>query len=362
VMLEQQNAQVDLLFCDLQMPDIDGVEFVRHLARLEYRGGLVLLSGEDERVLQGACTLAQAHRIRVLGAYRKPLAAEQLAHALATQASVASVERSRPARPELPAEELQQAITGGALFNHYQPKVELIGGKVIGVEALVRCLHPRLGLVMPDQFIAVAESHNLIDALTDAVLTSALAQSGAWRQQGFHLAIAINVSMDNLRDLCFPDRLEAAVVNAGFAARDLTLEVTESRLMQNPLATLDILSRLRLKGFGLAIDDFGTGHSSLAQLRDLPFQELKLDRSFVHGANRDPARRAIVEATLALAHQLGMKAVAEGVEDRADWDFLATIGCDIVQGYLVARPMTGAELPSWCATWTARHGLVLEAG
>lgn len=219
------------------------------------------------------------------------------------------------------------------------------------MEALVRWHHPRDGLVFPDSFIALAEEHGLIDALTHRVLAMALQQARQWREAGLTLQMAVNISMDNLAALDFPDVVVQMAQESETALSSLVLEVTESRLMKDLRAPLDILTRLRLKRISLSIDDFGTGHSSLAQLRDIPFNELKLDRSFISGADKDPSLRAIVEATLAMAHQLGMKVVAEGVEDRADWDFLRALGCDVAQGYFIARPMLGHDIPLWHQRW-----------
>jgi EAL domain-containing protein (putative c-di-GMP-specific phosphodiesterase class I) len=182
-----------------------------------------------------------------------------------------------------------------------------------------------------------------------------LRQARIWQDAGLHLCVAVNVSMDNLISLEFPDFVAQAVRQAGVPPTSLLLEVTESRLMKDPLAALDILTRLRLKHISLSIDDFGTGHSSLAQLRDIPFDELKVDRGFVHGAGRDPSLRALFEASLGMARQLGMKTVAEGVEDREDWDFLRLAGCDTAQGYFIARPMPGEELPCWIDDWDDRY-------
>jgi EAL domain-containing protein (putative c-di-GMP-specific phosphodiesterase class I) len=259
-----------------------------------------------------------------------------------------------PPHPYAPAE-LERALAAGELVNHYQPKVALATGELVGVEVLVRWQHPTAGLVFPDEFIATTEEHGLIDELTRAVLAAALRQGRLWHDAGLDLQLAVNVSMDNLAALDFPDVVARLAGEAGVALSRVVLEVTESRLMKDLRAPLDILTRLRLKRIGLSIDDFGTGHSSLAQLRDIPFDELKLDRSFVNGASGDPALRAIVEATLQMARQLGMKSVAEGVEEPADWELLRTLGCDVAQGYLIARPMPGSELPAWWQAWQPRR-------
>ena len=250
---------------------------------------------------------------------------------------------------------MKRAITGGELVNHYQPKVELATGALVGVEALVRWQHPQAGLVFPDQFIAMAEAHDLIDELTHAVLSAALRQEHLWQDAGLDIQVAVNISMDNLAALEFPDLVSQWAHEAGVDLSNVVLEVTESRLMKDVRAPLDILTRLRLKRVGLSIDDFGTGHSSLAQLRDIPFDELKLDRSFISGAAEDSALRAIVEATLAMARQLGMRSVAEGLETRADWDFLRALGCDVAQGYFIARPMPGSDVRGWRSGWEQRR-------
>ncbi len=352
--LGHDGHAIDLIFCDLQMPGVDGVEFVRHLVQLGYAGSLVLVSGEDERILETAERLARAHRLDVLGALHKPVSPTGL-RALLERCT------ERPGKPRLDErkrygpDELRAAIAQGELMAYYQPKVELATGALAGLETLVRWAHPTDGLVFPDQFVATAEEHGLIDELTRAVLGAALRDARRWRDGGPAVHVAVNVSMDNLTALGFPDAVAAALAEAGLAAQSLVLEVTESRLMQDRLAALDVLTRLRLKRIGLSIDDFGTGHSSLAQLRDIPFDELKIDRSFVHGAGQNPSLRAIFEASLGMARQLGMKTVAEGVEDRADWDFLRAAGCDLAQGWFIARPMPAEDLPAWLAAWEARR-------
>lgn len=347
------SGRPDLILLDLNMPEMDGIEFVRHLVEQRYEGSLVLISGEDERMLQAASKLVQAHKIKMLGHLQKPVSPEALA-ALLEQWTPPAIGRLRTAKAEYDVEAVRAAIANGELVNYYQPKVAVADGRVVGVETLVRWRHPVDGMVFPDQFIGVAEASGLIDDLTRVVLSAALDQMRAWRDAGLDLRVAVNVSMDNLSGLGFADFVTAAAVTARVPPAEIVLEVTESRLMADLRVPLEILTRLRLKRFRLSIDDFGTGHSSLAQLRDIPFDELKIDRSFVHGAATNATLCAILESNLNLARHLGIEVVAEGVEDQADWDFLRRSGCDLAQGYFIARPMPAAEVPGWMETWAAR--------
>jgi EAL domain-containing protein (putative c-di-GMP-specific phosphodiesterase class I)/FixJ family two-component response regulator len=348
---------IDLIFLDINMPGMDGVEFIRRLVECRYGGSVILVSGENSRILESVEKLIEAHHLIALGRLQKPVKPAELASLIGKlEPNKGHSELTRPSRRAYNVDELRASIAQGELVNYYQPKVALATFEVVGVESLVRWLHPIDGIVFPEQFLGLAEQHGLLTDVTGVVLVEAMKQAKAWSQAGHSLPVAVNVSMDDLIALDFPDMATRLAASVGVEPRLLTLEVTEGQVMRQRSTLLDVLSRLSLKRFGLAIDDFGTGHSSLAQLRDLPFNELKVDRGFVHGAATDPTRRAICSASLRLAHQLQMKVVAEGIEDQDDWDFLADLGCDIGQGYFIARPMPAAAVIDWIIAWGKKTG------
>ncbi|WP_198598153.1 putative bifunctional diguanylate cyclase/phosphodiesterase [Blastococcus atacamensis] len=234
--------------------------------------------------------------------------------------------------------DLRRAIRDGELVVHYQPRVGLSGGRVLGVEALVRWQHPDRGLVPPSEFVPLAEQTGLIGPLTDLVLRDALAACRRWRDEGLGLTVAVNLSVRELFDTGLADRIATLLHDHDLPASRLELEITESVAMRDPGRALEVLTRLRDVGIALSVDDYGTGHASLAYLTRLPVSTLKIDRSFVQTMELDPSDRTIVRSTIELAHGLGLRVVAEGVETRAVWEELRRLGCDDAQGYWLARP------------------------
>lgn len=245
-------------------------------------------------------------------------------------------------------EDLRAAIDGDDIVLHYQPKVHLPGGEVHGVEALVRWWHPEHGLRYPDLFLPLVEQAGLMHALTDRVLNVALDQVLAWQEEGLpFLRVAVNLSASSVVDAALPARVVAALAARSLPGSVLSLEITEQFLMADRLRAREVLVELRSHGIAISIDDFGTGYSSLAYLRDLPIDELKLDRAFVSPLADDARAASLVRSTIELCHALGLRMVAEGVEDQATWDELVAYGCDEIQGYHLARPMPPVQLAHW---------------
>jgi diguanylate cyclase (GGDEF)-like protein len=269
-------------------------------------------------------------------------------------------DRHNPDRLAL-VSELRRGIERGQLLLHFQPQLSFSTGEVVGVEALVRWMHPDRGLVPPDEFIPAAEQSGLIGPLSRWVLDSALRQAREFLDEGHPLQVAVNLSMRNLHDATLPSTIAEMLRRTRVDARWLKIEVTESALMSDPQRTRNVLTQLRDLGVRVSVDDFGTGYATLSYLKGLPADELKIDRAFVRHLGVDASDRAIVRATIGLAHDLGLQVVAEGIEDHASFQMLAAIGCDQAQGYLISRPLGHADLRAWLASRRTRDAVDLIA-
>lgn len=355
---DESKRKIDVIICDLKMPGMDGIEFLQKLNLAHSGISVILLSGVGLRIMHTVQKLLDGNRLTILGALEKP------AQKAAVQAMLdhwLDAVAPPPQRREwaFVPDDLRLAHEARQWVLHYQPQVRVSDGKLVGVEALLRWQHPQLGLVPPDAFISMAEESGIIDDLTDWVLQEAFAQQARWRAAGLMLRMSVNLSMDTLRTPGFAGKVTRFADAAGVAPQEVVLEITESRLMSPDRAPLENLARLRMQGFGLSIDDFGTGHSSLVQLRDVPFTELKIDRGFVNRARYNQVIRPILEGSVGIAKRLGMESIAEGVETENDWLLLRQIDCQLAQGWFVGRAMVAEKLPAWLVQWRMRvNGLV----
>lgn len=346
-----RQQQVDILLCDLRMPGMDGMALLRRLSLSGFRGGIILVSALEEDVVEAVRRMSDAYGLRVLGRLDKPASQGRLTELLASWVPDDSLQQAGTG-PLIEVAELARALENQEeIVPWYQPKVSLATGELLGVEALARWLHPTLGMIAPARFIPLAEECGLIGPLTERLIEQCLRDLESWQTAGSTIRLSMNLSSVSLveGDLC--DRLITLCESRRIAPELITLEVTESAFIKDLDQSLERLSRLRMHGFGLSIDDFGTGYSSMQQLNQLPFTELKLDRSFVDRCHEDPVRLAIIESTLTLVHKIGLKSVAEGVEDKGTWDQLARLGCDECQGYYVGHPMPRDQLAQWHSRW-----------
>lgn len=350
---------------DLVMPEVDGIEILRQLGARDCDAAIIITSGAGSRVLEAARRSALVHGLHIAGVAAKPFNGASLRALLAGDIAARP---SRPARRrgdshadlDVSAEALRAALERREFEVFYQPRIDCASRKVSGFEALVRWRHAELGIVAPDRFIEPCERLGLIDALTEQVFDAGL----RWLARHVpdpRIELSLNLSARSLDDEGLADRMVQWCRDAGVAPHRVIVELTETATMSDPSAALDLLTRLRLKGFHLSIDDFGVGHSSLVQLARLPFSELKIDRTFVMGAAGSSESQTICRAVIGLGHGLGLAVTAEGVEDEAVLKFLADCGCDRAQGYLFARPMSGDDTLAWLAAH-APAGKTSEAG
>ncbi|AMC34008.1 EAL domain-containing response regulator [Janthinobacterium sp. B9-8] len=347
LLLLQNSPLPDVMLIDLEMPGMDGIELIQELAHRAIPVSVIVSSAKEDALISSVETMLKAYGLPVLGAIKKPLTLPLLSKALDHFKPI--TKENLQTRPEvvMAASEITKALIEHQFVAYFQPKISIKTGVIKGVETLIRWQHPEKGLVMPSQFISIAEEYGLINELTMEILDLALQQCRHWHERGLKITVAINLSMLSLSNSTFAEHIAQKVASYAIDPSFIVLEITETAVMGDVGNALGTLARLRLKGFGLSIDDYGTGFSSMQQLSRIPFTELKLDRSFVDGAHAKPHLRAILASAIEIAKKLELRSVAEGVESVEDLVVLQELGCDIVQGYLTAKPMPGDEVVPW---------------
>lgn len=336
-----------LLICDLNMPGMDGVQLINRVAALDPRPAILLLSGEDPRILDSSRQFAEAKQLTVLGVLRKPVARDPLLTLLRAYRPEARAGRDESRQATFDGAGLHVGLARGALRLAYQPKVELRTGQLVGVESLLRWRDPTHGNVLPLAVVSAAEAQGLIDDLTLAVLARAAEDRRVLADRGCAINFAVNLSLQNLKRVGIVERMREIVADARGTPADFTLEVTETHLVDDLAQVLEALIRLRLLGFNISLDDYGTGASTMQLLSQLPSSELKIDRSFVAAGPLSGQGRAFLRSAVELGLQMGQTVVAEGVETDAERDLVAKLGCQLGQGYLFARPMSLDALLTW---------------
>ncbi|WP_296000637.1 EAL domain-containing response regulator [Rugamonas sp.] len=345
----------DICIVDLNMPGMDGMELIRHLAEAKSPVSIILASALDRALISSVETMARAYGITLLGAIEKPATPATLQLIIdrfSLQRGAGQV-RARSIQPTV--DTLRLALELDQFEPYFQPKADLKTGLVTSAEALARWIHPELGLIPPDSFIPPMEAHGLIDQVTERIVTKTAQIWHQWHKAGQKIAVSINLSLASLAQLGYAERLIAILDSERIEPNFIVFEVTESAAISDLPHTLENLARLRMKGYGLSIDDYGTGYSSMQQLLRLPFSELKMDRSFVTNACHDSAQVLVLGSGISLARELRLVSVAEGVETAADWKLLRRLACDYAQGYLIGRPVPGGQFIAATAAWAEAY-------
>jgi EAL domain-containing protein (putative c-di-GMP-specific phosphodiesterase class I)/AmiR/NasT family two-component response regulator len=343
---------LDIIVTDIDMPGMDGMAFIRRLGEAKVGASLIITSSLDRSLLDTIATMTAAYGMRLLGTVEKPATPERFAEMIALHRQA----KPKPERLKLSVSvfDLEQVLTGlraEEFEPFYQPKIDLQTSRVKGAEALARWRHPNSGIVAPHAFLGLLEESGHIGELTWVMLAQSARDCRSWRDAGLDLNVSVNLSVKQLADPAIADAITWQVTSQGLEPRHMILEITESAAMTDVGRVLENLTRLRMKGFGLSIDDYGTGYSSMQQLTRIPFTELKIDQSFVMHAAHQESNRMILESSLEMARKLGITSVAEGAETQDDWNLLRECGCDLAQGFFIARPMEAAVFPDWVRDW-----------
>jgi EAL domain-containing protein (putative c-di-GMP-specific phosphodiesterase class I) len=353
--LRAHKESVKTIVCDLQMPGLDGIELLQKIGEDGYTGRILLVSGEDPRVIRSAQRLVESMSMSLIGAMPKPIKLEALSALLA---SSTALKPPIHVHAKMPQDQIRSGFETSQFVNFYQPKVNVDTGAVVGWEALIRWEHPEHGLLSPARFLPEVEAGGFGHDLLMHVLTGPTGALSLLREQLSQgdkaFKVAVNLADSNLLDPRLPEKLIDLMNEFGVSPKNLMLEVSEDRSTEDRTISNTTLSRLALKGFPLSLDDFGAGETTMSDLSDIAISELKFDRSFVQNVDQDSAQRMSLSSCVNMADTLGLNTVAEGVETLEEWNTIKSIGCRVVQGYLVGKPMPVASLARWYKEWDAR--------
>ena len=340
------GQEIDCALCDLNMPKMDGLQMLRHMKDHNFQGALAILSGEDRVLLGLAENMAKQLNLNIMGALSKPLNYAKLEE-LILSSTMKQTLLSQLDAAEVTVEELHAAIVSGHIEAHYQPQVNVLTGKLEGAEALARWNHPERGIIMPAEFIALAEETDLICDLTKSMFAQAVRDYGRLKRLNRNFTMSVNLSADLLSDHQLPGWIAEQVDEAGFERGKFMLEITESQILKQDAASLENIARLSMMGFKFSIDDFGMAYSNIEHLMIFPFSEIKFDHSFISKICADERARSGAEAGVAMAGKQGLKTVAEGVETPAEHKLIASMGIDVMQGFMIAKAMPADAFHHW---------------
>ncbi|ANN70706.1 EAL domain-containing protein [Bordetella bronchialis] len=362
-LLGRVSPRPAVMVVDIEMPGMDCIELLEQLLIRHITPDLVVASGREGAMIDSVVSVAGGMGFHVLAGLEKPLTVAGLSAALALRGMHVrgAARHGAPAADSeapIPPGMLEGALRDSQIHVHYQPKADMRTGLIRGVEALARWTHPERGDISPARFVPLAEQYGLIHPLTFVVMEQALAQVSRWSRRGLRLSLAVNLSPLLLGWPGLAGGILEVVERFQVPPEQLVFEITESSLVDADSGARGLLARLRLRGFGLSIDDYGTGFSSMQQLTRVPFTELKVDRSFVHGASGRKQLRTILGAAIDMATEMGLVTTAEGIETLEDWRLVQRLGCTLGQGYFIARAMPGEAIPAWLKTHRTRLALL----
>ncbi len=348
IQILRRSKNINLLFLDLNMPNIDGIQMLEQLNKLDYNGYIVIMSGVSTQIISSVELLAKKYCLNYIGTLLKPIHEKDF-ESIINKIGTSRIKAHKP--ESLKTYEIVRAIKNNDIEVLYQPQIELSTRNFMGVEALCRMNHPSLGVVSPDRFIDKAEESELIVHITLAVLKKSFSDWNKWHQHGLNIKLSVNASPIALQQPEFADTVFMLLDQFNMPAKNLCIEITEGVLADDHLQELVNLNRLNMRGVELALDDFGQNHSTIERLQKLPLTYLKLDKSYFIENKDSFNQMSLINTCLAIANKLHFRTIAEGVEDAEVMSLVTEMGCDIGQGYYISRPIAAKKIFAWAREW-----------